>query len=146
MFRDPISVSLQLPIPEEDSFEFISYVVLYNLALAYHLKAAFETNHTLQRSILRKALTLYEHAHHVLKNQDFDLTLTHTMALTCNLGHIHHLLGDSHKAKLCFQHLLSTLLYVVDSGEALKINGGKLDGFFRNVMPLVSRTPSAPAA
>jgi tetratricopeptide (TPR) repeat protein len=142
IFRDPIHISGSLSVLE--SFERLSYVVLYNLALAYHLKATEEPVQRLQIFNLQKALRLYEHAHHVLMNQDHDMSLLHTMAITNNLGHIHHVLGDEDRAGLCFQHLLSTIIYMVDYGEAEEIK--PFDGFFRNAMTVIAKSSSAPAA
>ena len=144
IFRDPIYVSSGLPRSELDRCELLSYVILYNLALSYHLRAMDEEEDHLRNAYLDKALTLYEHAHHILSSQEIDVSLLHTMAIASNLGHIHHVIGDEQRAELCFQHLLSTILYVVDCGEGAKIKS--LDGFFRNVMPLICTSSSAPAA
>lgn len=144
IFRDPIYMTCHLPRAELERCELLSYVILYNLALSYHLRAMDEEEENLQVACLEKALTLYEHAHHILSSQEIDVSLLHTMAIASNLGHIHHVIGDERRAEMCFQHLLSTILYIVDCGEGGKIEC--LDGFFRNVMPLICQPSSAPAA
>ena len=144
IFRNPIRLARHLPPVELQRCELLSYVILYNLALSYHLRAMDEEEESIRIACLEKALTLYEHAHHVLSSQEIDVSLLHTMAIASNLGHIHHVRGDERRAEMCFQHLLSTILYVVDCGEGGKIEC--LDGFFRNVMPLIGQSTSAPAA
>jgi hypothetical protein len=144
MFRDPIQLSSTVFDCEIEHCEKLSCVILYNLALAHHLRAMEEHNETLKQSRLRKALTLYEHAHQMLVNQDMNVSVLHSMAIACNLGHIHHMTGNDPASQMYFQHLLSAILYVVDCGEGGKVKS--LDGFFLNVMPLISSVSSAPAA
>lgn len=144
IFCDPICMASVLPSEELEKCEVLSYVILYNLALSYHLRGMDEEEHHLKVAYLQKALTLYEHAHHILSSQDIELSLLHTMAIASNLGHIHHVVGDEQRAQMCFQHLLSTILYVVDCGEGSKIE--TFDGFFRNVMSLICTSSPAPAA
>jgi hypothetical protein len=144
IFRDPIFITSPLSEAIQKDYDTLSYVILYNLALAHHLRAMQELDPRSLLFRLQKALTLYEHAHQVLINQEIEVTLTHTMAITSNLGHIQHVLGNESKASMCFQQLLSTILYVVDCGEGQKLQS--LDGFFCNVMNLVTKETLAPAA
>lgn len=144
MFRDPIHLSSTIFDCEIEHCEKLSCVILYNLALAHHLRAMEEQNETSRRSGLRKALTLYEHAHQILVSQEIDVSLLYSMAIVCNLGQIHHMTGNEPASQIYFQHLLSAILYAVDCGEGGKLK--PLDGFFRNVMPLIARDSTAPAA
>jgi hypothetical protein len=145
IFRDPICMASGLPQAELETCELVSYVILYNLALSYHLRGMENEEEHLRVAYLQKALTLYEHAHHILSSQaPVDLSLLHTLAIASNLGHIHHVIGDEEKAQVCFQHLLSTILYIVDCGEGAKIE--KLEDFVRIVMPFICNSSSAPAA
>jgi hypothetical protein len=144
VFRDPIHIRGAVPTSELERCEVISYAILYNLALTHHLESIDEPNQVLQRSLLHKSLALYEHAHHMLMKQDIDAPFLHTMALASNLGHTNHMLGDEERENLCFEYLLSTILYLVYYGEAEQIN--ELDGFLTNIMPLISKDSSAPAA
>ena len=57
------------------------------------------------------------------------LDVTHTLALLNNSGHIHRELGHDHDARRCFQHLLSSLMVVVDSGDVATLVD-QMDGFF----------------
>jgi hypothetical protein len=145
IFQDAIYVANPFPQPLLQTYEQLSYVVLYNLALAHHLRAMEEDCKRLRNARLQQALCLYEHAHQILLNQEIEVSALHNMAIASNLGHIHRFLGDESRAQLCFQHLLSTLLYIVDCGAGDKLKS--LDGFFCNVMPLiVGMASSAPAA
>ncbi len=154
MFRDPIMVHgdhfkdpLDLHVCEE-----LSYVAIYNLALAHHLKAieieseGF-TKQNLRRIYLRKALSLYEHSHEVLTGQTINVgvPVIHSMAVVSNLSQIHHALGDHNKAEMCMQYLLSTMMYVIDCGKVDTL-GNSMDGFFNMILPLISRDDPAPAA
>jgi hypothetical protein len=146
IFQECVVVRRFLPSSQLDKkCELVSYAILYNLALVHHLKAVKESSSgRAQTLLLTRAMSLYEHAHHILINQDVDVSLMHTMAIASNLGHVHHMLGDEQKARLCFQHLLSTIIYIVDCGDAVRIDA--FDGFFTNVMPLLSAASSAAAA
>jgi hypothetical protein len=144
IFQDAIYVSNPLLQPLLQTYEHLSYVVLYNLALAHHLRAMEEDCKRLRNARLQQALCLYEHAHQILLNQEIEVSALHNMAIASNLGHIHQFLGDESRAQLCFQHLLSTLLYVVDYGAGDKLVS--LDGFLCNVMFLIGMALSAPAA
>ena len=134
--------------------DLVSYAILYNLALAHHLLAIQVLSSSESRQgqvqivdLLHKAMTLYEHSHHILMNHqsnEADFQLIHPMAIANNLGHAYEMLGDRNNTRLCFDHLLSTILYAVDCGEGQDINA--LDGFFKNVMPLVMKSTSSPAA
>jgi hypothetical protein len=145
MFRDPIHLSSTVfDCGTEEYCEKLLCVIVYNLALAHHLRAMEEQNETSRQSLIRKALTLYEHARQFLVGQDMDVSVLHSMAIACNLGHIHHMTGNDPASQMYFQHLLSAILYVVDCGEGEKVKS--LDGFLLNVMPLISSVSSAPAA
>jgi hypothetical protein len=145
MFRDPIHLSSTVFDCEIEQCEKLSCVIIYNLALAHHLRAMEEQNETSRQSHLHKALTLYEHAHQILVSEDeIHVSLLHSMAIACNLGHVHHMTGNEPASQVYFQHLLSAILYVVDCGEGGKLK--LLDGFFCNVMSLIASVSSAPAA
>jgi hypothetical protein len=144
MFRDPIHLSSTVFDCESEHCEKLACVIVYNLALAHHLRAMEEQNETSRQSLIRKALALYEHARQFLVGQDMDVSVLHSMAIACNLGHIHHMTGNDPASQMYFQHLLSAILYVVDCGEGEKVKS--LHGFLLNVMPLISSVSTAPAA
>ena len=169
IFQDPIMVrgdhfraSLDIQICEE-----LSYVIIYNLALAHHLKSvdlaaclscssssgsvltdrSTKQLQNLRRVYLHKALSLYEHSHQILMKQSINIgvPVIHSMALVSNLSHIHHALGDHGKAEMCMQYLLSTIMYVIDCGKVDAL-GNSMDGFFNMILPLISGDVPAPAA
>lgn len=145
IMREPLYVSsAYLPQGELQKCELLSYVILYNLALSYHLRGMEEEVGHLRLAYLDKAKTLYEHSHSILSNQRLEISLIFTMAITSNLGHIHQLSGNQETAFNCFQHLLSILLYVIDCGHVEEIKS--IDGLIENIMPLIGSTPSAAAA
>ena len=88
-----------------------------------------------------------QHSHQILMKQviHVGVPVIHSMALVSNLGQIHHALGDHHKAEMCMQYLLSTLMYVIDCGKVDTL-GNSMDGFFNMIRPLISQHDPAPAA
>mmetsp|Transcript_26891 Transcript_26891/g.44305 ORF Transcript_26891/g.44305 Transcript_26891/m.44305 type:complete len:222 (-) Transcript_26891:316-981(-) len=145
IFQDPIVARWTWGAAE---FEELSYISLFNLALAYHLKFVEEGSkeHETDRDLLNKAACIYEYAHSVLMNQKFHAPAIHLMAITCNLAHIHCILGNGEKEEACLQHLLSGLMFVVESGRGEQELGNSLDDFLKIVSPIISKTPTAPAA
>ena len=149
IFRSPIFLSQPLPVTNSLCCEKLSYVIVYNLALSHHLKAmTSQLSKRMTFITFERALRLYENAHCVLMGSpEIDVSILHTLSIVCNLGHLHGVLGNKERSDLCYQNLLSTMIYLVDCGEVDTIEGTlPLDGFFSNVMPLICNMPSAPAA
>mmetsp|Transcript_15021 Transcript_15021/g.34822 ORF Transcript_15021/g.34822 Transcript_15021/m.34822 type:complete len:297 (-) Transcript_15021:101-991(-) len=154
IFRDPIMVRgnhfrspLNLRVCEE-----LSYVAIYNLALAHHLKsvelAYSPAQQQSRRVYLQKALSLYEHSHQILMKQqriNVGTPVIHSLALVSNLSQIHHALGDHTKAEMCKQYLLSTMMYVIDCGKVDSL-GNSLEGFFSIIQSLIAGDVPAAAA
>lgn len=113
---------------------FASCIVIF-LAIAYHLQGDGES--------LVRALKLYELSFNLQREQQFDHNVLFILATVNNLGLIHKQLHDEHSSRMCFEHVLSTLMYLTDCGEA---NDSNLDGFFRNIFGIVSNGCAAPAA
>jgi tetratricopeptide (TPR) repeat protein len=142
IFRAPLYI--QSRVTDHTSFTYYvesSFMLLYNLALTHHL-SSLSGNNT-QKS-LRKALALYELAYTIQTTEDIQLTVLQTMAIANNLGQIHAALDDAEKARQCFQHLLSSIMFMNDCGERDSVE--QMDGFIANVMPLILMGTSAPAA
>ena len=173
----------------------ISYVLLYNLALCYHLKAstaatttpsssssstAMDATNTSPPSYWVKALRLYEIAYtlfrshhnnddtHNVENITFKMLLRqpieyHALVLLCNMGHIHHAMGNKPYQLQCYEILASTMFHIIVNGNP---SGNDLhevehhprgevvpspltdmmDKFLYTIMPFISTKPSAPAA
>ena len=98
----------------------------------------------MDRSMLRKALQLYELAYAIQMQEGIDMTLTPTMIIMSNVGHIHKILGNNDNAMQCFQHLLSTLMFLVEAGERDMV--WEFDGFFENILKTVYANAPAAAA
>jgi hypothetical protein len=139
----PLEIPRDVPLSGQTG-EVLSYVVIYNLALAWHLWG-HGTSHTNQRHVfLDKALNLYGLANGIMRNGRMKAGPSHYMALVNNTGHAHFCLGDSERANACFQLLLETLMCVVDQGNQCTCEF--LDGIVSNVVSLILEDQSAPAA
>jgi tetratricopeptide (TPR) repeat protein len=142
IFRAPLYI--QSRVTDHTSFTYYvesSFMLLYNLALTHHLSSLSGDN--TQKS-LRKALALYELAYTIQMTEDIQLTVLQTMAIANNLGQIHAALDDAEKSRQCFQHLLSSIMFMNDCGERDSVD--QMDGFIANVMPLILMGSTAPAA
>jgi len=142
IFRSPIIVPSNTAQPTCFNYYVkLSYVLLYNLALSHHLSALSDGS----TKKLQKAISLYELAYTIMTTEDISLSVLQTMAIVNNLGMIHSTLGAQNKSQQCFQHLLSAIMIVNDSGERDPVN--QMEGFIMNVMPLIlGRSRVAPAA
>ena len=84
---------------------------------------------------LRKSLWLYDAANSVRMQENLSLNVIQSMAIVNNMGHIHSVLKNSGKAKLCFKHLLRLIMIVNDADGEESIE--ELDGFLMNVTSLI---------
>jgi hypothetical protein len=163
VFNSPVLVNHTVSLCDAPSMERLAYVLVYNLALAHHCMAmsyAVASDLTQEqrqeaKSVQRKALILYEKSHCLLSraSQNWDASVLHSLAILCNLGHLHHAMGDEEQSEACYQNLLSTIFFIIDSraGSAAPQCGdvlteALLDGFFCNVMPLLQKGCVAAAA
>jgi tetratricopeptide (TPR) repeat protein len=147
VFQAPLSIYRPLPISDPRNCGRICYVIMYNLALAHHLAAMNHGARPVEvQALLSKALRLYEHAHLLLtKESDLDVPILNVMAIMSNLGHVHSALGEIEKAGLCYHNVLSTILRMIDCGY-YETTAHVFDGFFREVLPLITRISTASAA
>jgi tetratricopeptide (TPR) repeat protein len=125
----------------------MSVLTMFNLALALHL-SGLEDQHS-QR--LEKALSIYEYAFQIQAQEDVDLSDIFPLAILNNLGHVHTLLQNHEKAELCFQNLLSCMLYILDQQsmerprEEKKTLSSCWTGLLSNCTELIFRASSASA-
>eukprot|EP00539_Tryblionella_compressa_P006269 CAMPEP_0178752662 /NCGR_PEP_ID=MMETSP0744-20121128/11183_1 /TAXON_ID=913974 /ORGANISM="Nitzschia punctata, Strain CCMP561" /LENGTH=234 /DNA_ID=CAMNT_0020406397 /DNA_START=379 /DNA_END=1083 /DNA_ORIENTATION=+ len=130
-----------LPLSRKSRTVF-SACAIFNLALAYQLKAYDSKD---KKRYLKKAARLYELAHNLHRDEELGSVLF-AMACVNNLGVISKHLGDLNTSKLCFAHLLSTLMFVlIHDGPQRDIIMG-VDGFFKNAASCELGTKTAPAA
>jgi hypothetical protein len=104
IFRFPIKPKLGLTLVE------MSVITMFNLALALHLSGL--ENHNNRR--LEKAQSIYEYAFQIQTQEHVDLSEIFPLAILNNLGQIHTVLQNHEIAEMCFQKLLSSMLYILD--------------------------------
>jgi hypothetical protein len=131
-------------------------IITFNLALAHHLSAIEGcTPHTklmVDRKKLKKVLQLYELAYRWQmeeEDEQFDC-IRFTMIISNNLGEIHRAVNNRSKHVKCLQHLLSTMMFLVDcqhiSSMQTDDDSLELDGFLRNTSQLILLGECAAAA
>jgi tetratricopeptide (TPR) repeat protein len=142
VYRTPLIISESIATQDYESTVEAAVAIMFNLALAHHLQGEEQSFN--EPSALRKALALYELAYALQVQEDIDVSVEITMAIINNLGSIHRELDDQEKASQCFQHLLSTMLFVQTLGECDFTLG--TEGFVRNVSHLILKDVVASAA
>jgi tetratricopeptide (TPR) repeat protein len=140
IFLNPMKVPNMLPATR--LHKILTLITMFNLAVCYHRSAII--NNKIDVISLQKALQLYELAYAIQVQEGIDTTLTPTMIIMSNVGHIHKMLGDNESADQCFQHLLSTLMFVMEAGE--KDTVWDFDGLFTNVLNTIYAHAPAAAA
>jgi len=151
----------------------LSLIILYNLALAHHLEgiSMTMTSHSepdefsswqppsrAKMQVLKQALQLYELAYSLhmdyIQRPDAPPTgkynrnvgsLRFTMIISNNLGEIHRDAGNPTKHKMCLQHLLSAIMYMVDCNLVI-LDSSEMDGFYQNLSPIMLTDICAKAA
>lgn len=119
-------------------------VVLYNMALTYHLMGIRDAND--QKKNLKRSMRYYRMAMEVLaRNNNIDRKKIMYLAVSNNMGNIYAHLFETTRAQLCLDRMASTLeaLYsdtANDMGDAYSF-------FHLNVVILFGqKEPAAPAA
>ena len=138
IFLNPIRVPGMLP--GSKVCKTLSLITMFNLAICNHRNAIMNN---MDRHMLRKALQLYELAYAIQMQEGIDMTLTPTMIIMSNVGNIHKIMGNDDNAMQCFQHLLSTLMFLVEAGERDMV--WEFDGFFENIQTAFAHPPAAAA-
>jgi len=105
-------------------------------------------NSTVDRILLAQALAYYQIAYRILVSEQRVL-VSQAMVIINNIGHIHRLMGEEDNAKQCFQRLLTTMIYIQQTGDSNQIS--HWDRFLSNVIDLIippenSHKNYAPAA
>jgi hypothetical protein len=123
------------------SNEQYQFIILYNLALSYHLFSVEHQNGVM----LEAALRLWTLVYKFHWNDDLGLLPIHTCAILNNLGHVYLLVGDAKASRECHENLLCALL-VLQRSEDSSFPGCNTDCFFRSVTPLVLKDSKAACA
>ncbi|KAL3904710.1 MAG: hypothetical protein SGARI_004802 [Bacillariaceae sp.] len=112
--------------------------LIFNIALCHHLIAlnTAETNqrHSLKR--LKGALKLYELGFHMHSKKGVEgMSMNYALALINNCAHIWETLGSTSKAQRFYNHMLSSLMMMIDGGEAEKVD--QLEGYLLNASRVI---------
>jgi hypothetical protein len=134
LYRQAVVIPTELEMSYRETI-LVSCMIIMNLAIACHLRGG-------QESLLR-AMKLYELSFNLQRDQRFENNVLFTLAIVNNLGAVHQQLHDEHSAGKCFEHVLSTLMYLTHCGQASECC---LDGFFHNVLGVAAQQSVAPAA
>jgi hypothetical protein len=168
IYKQPFRIPQQAISEGRSLGQTLPLVVVFNLALAHHLKAISKSNganlSSRCREHLENILHLYEMAYHWHIEQERARpsspssglsSLKLIMILANNLAQIHLAVHSMTKYRLCLQHLLSTMMFMVDglqfSPQSRPATDAlfppmELDGFLRNASCLFLRDQAAAAA
>jgi tetratricopeptide (TPR) repeat protein len=95
-----------------------SAIIMFNMALAHHLSGIEEASLGKQR----KAIKLYTFTYDLLKDAECARSPSlQLFAMACinNLGQLYQSLGEQQIAEGYYQHMLSVLILLIDSGEGI---------------------------
>ena len=149
--QKPIYISSVSIEEDHDMGSTLSVIVIFNLALAYHLSAlqSSSTQHLFGRSI-----QLYEIVGKLLRNEANKLgtngLLRLTMVVANNLSVIHGFVQNYTRQNQYLQQLLSTMMYVIESPRCSVKNDcnsqEEMEGYAKNTSRLILRKQCAHAA
>jgi tetratricopeptide (TPR) repeat protein len=144
VYRSPILFS-QEDIDEQEYDEpGIHCEILFNMALTYHLWALDDSLVSSKKQYrLKKALKLYEYSFSMQTGLGF-MSITTLLALVNNCASIYKLLEKTERAEKFYNHMLSTLMAMIEIGEASEVD--ELDGFLHNACRIILQDVAAPAA
>jgi tetratricopeptide (TPR) repeat protein len=142
MYKRPLFVSGNLPCAYESQI-FMSVVLIFNTALTYQMAADQLVKESLNNSLfVRKSIKLYRLAYNIYHEETFGSSPYFCMAIVNNLGLLYQKNRCSDKAEKCFQHLLSTLMFLVDCKENME----KFQGYFENTAHLIFKKEHSAAS
>lgn len=166
VYRHPIHANPDLANDTENGVYILSVIIVFNLGLTHHLMAlddspmqrtgkqqkevdddGEDTSQKHRRRYLRhlkSALRLYELGFHMQMKGCVSMDMTYAMAMVNNCACIYEALNKKRRAIKFYQHLLSSLLFLVENGEAENID--ELDGFLSNASRLILRKNVVAAA
>jgi hypothetical protein len=159
VYKQPIRIPETHYHMEEAQFQTnSSAVILFNLALARHMRAMEDDSLpplVPSMILMSKALTMYEFCNQVLAQDGIQADILFDMSLANNMGQLHTVLKSTLKARLCFEHLLATIMFhLVNYGgkqefgdDSLTSAGDDvLDGFLENASQLLILSSKTAAA
>jgi hypothetical protein len=110
----------------------LSFAILYNLALAHHLRALEGDMSVGSFKVLRKAASMYNLAVAIHQNGDVRLTPLQAMAIANNMGQAYARLGCTDASTTCFTYLASLVLGANGGGDRREDEAR--EGFVGNVL------------
>jgi hypothetical protein len=124
----------------------VSFAILFNLAVAFHMNACqdFGKESSLRR--LKKSIMLYEKAYNMMNNRrDVSRGCTlETMAILNNIAHAHEALGNTQQARRCYEIVLSSVFAIAYRGERSSVRRFEL--FLNNALGYIAPDHSHTAA
>lgn len=159
VYRNPLRMTeTELHQPNIDPEMTMSSNLIFNIALCHHLIAVdmssacatsssspqiIQDKHCIKR--LKGALKLYELGFHMHSKKGVEgMSMNFALALINNCANIYEALGSTTKAHRFYNHMLSSLMMMIDGGEAEKVD--ELDGYLRNASRLILGSENMAAA
>ncbi|KAG7337606.1 hypothetical protein IV203_021843 [Nitzschia inconspicua] len=149
VYRNPLRLTeSELSRSHVDPEVAMSSNFIFNIALCHHLIALdtfvqqpprsdtdlLRHKHCIKR--LRGALKLYELGFHLHSKKGLEgMSMNYALALINNCANIYETLGSTGKAQRFYHHMLSSLMMMIDGGEAEKVD--ELEGYLRNASRLI---------
>ena len=136
VFQKPIFIQHQASEGQNAGTECsskISFILLYNLALAHHLKARALK----QTTDLARALAFYIAAYKIQKLECFSLTGLEVIAMLNNMGQIYNFFQEETSSRFCLESLVSNVMLLRERGCVIE----EYEGFIASVQPLILTDP-----
>eukprot|EP00339_Tiarina_fusa_P014836 CAMPEP_0117019916 /NCGR_PEP_ID=MMETSP0472-20121206/15206_1 /TAXON_ID=693140 ORGANISM="Tiarina fusus, Strain LIS" /NCGR_SAMPLE_ID=MMETSP0472 /ASSEMBLY_ACC=CAM_ASM_000603 /LENGTH=224 /DNA_ID=CAMNT_0004724983 /DNA_START=65 /DNA_END=739 /DNA_ORIENTATION=- len=129
---------------EETELDAISMGVIltFNMALTHHISAMMSKKKG--NMAFKCALKMYQLSFCLLLKGEAQLSVTQVLALTNNCGQIYKHLKREAKARTFFTHMLTTLMTMIEGGDADDVDN--LDGFMWNASRFILEDPALAAA
>jgi tetratricopeptide (TPR) repeat protein len=149
VFESPIRVTLRSNhqtknIKEDDMLRMLSFSVVFNLALAFHLSSMNSSNNNSSsiKKRLTKALAFYKLAVDIIHNENLALGAMEALAMANNQAHVHVMMGAVKEAENCYRQVHNQIMMVAARGHQRKIL--QFEMFFATaVVSKLSKTAAA---
>jgi len=140
IYRHPI---LAVNLPEYDAEYLLSVMLVFNMALCHHLLAIGGRSQGKSQR-LKGALKLYELGFSLQMQTDVNMDMTFALAMVNNCAQIYKALDHHEKAGLFYSHLVSSLMMMIENGEAGSVC--ELEGFLLSASRVILKETVASAA
>jgi hypothetical protein len=145
VYRHPIFIASE---SDSENETVLSIILVFNMALSHHL-IAMDLQHnaeatTKRRIRLKLAVKLYKLGSSMQIESDIALSATYTLATVNNWAQISKVLNNEKSSKRLFNHLVTSLMIIIESGATDEID--EIDGFMGNASKMILRECSFAAA